>query len=303
MVIALTLGAALCNALSSILQKWAAQAASSGPGSSGVWRFVTGLLRRPAWLFGTLALIVAFVLHASALAHGELATVQLCLASELLFVLAILVIWFDQPLGPQEWLGGAALAIGIAGFLTVSAPSGGSAHGSVLAWTITAAVALAIMGAAVFLGRLSYGSRPAGYFGVAAAVDFAVTAALMKVAVDYMLAHGVVAMFASWSPYAMVGSGITALLLSGKAFERGSIAAAQAAFSGIDPVASIAIGVGVFGEHLRGGPVFVSLELISLLVMFAGVVVLSTSPLVFRAERLPAPRRRLDRAGACSQAR
>lgn len=293
-VIVLALGAALSNAVSAILQKQGAQGVPARKGSA--FGFLAGLVRQPAWLLGILAMIASFVLQAAALAHGELATVQPVMAAELLFVLAILVIWFGQRLGRQEWLGALGIVVGVGGFLLVSAPSGGRDSAGALAWVITGVIATAVILIAVQLGRVSYGSRPAMYFGVAAAVAFAVTAALVKVVVDTLTYHGLVALLTSWKPYALGLTGASAVILAGKAFERGAVAAAQAAFCGIDPLASIVIGIGLFGEHLRSSPIAVALALLSLAVMLAGVVLLSNSPLVFRAEKLPtrARRRRAD---------
>lgn len=286
-VVALTLAAALCNAVSSVLQKQGVQGAPGDHGHHGPAAFAAGLVRHPVWLLGILALVGSFLLQAAALARGELATVQPCLVAELLFVLAILVVWFGQRLGRQEWLGAAGLAAGVVGFLVVGSPSGGRAAAPAPAWLVAGLVVGAIVVANVALGRSSYGSRPAVYFGTAAAAGFALTAALVKGAVTTLVHQGLGGLLSSWMPYALVATGAAAVLLSAKAFQRGSIAAAQAALSGVDPLASIVIGVVLFGEHLRAGAPAVCLEMLSLVVMVAGVVVLSRSPLVFRAERLP----------------
>jgi drug/metabolite transporter (DMT)-like permease len=278
--------AALCNAVSTVLQKQGVQQASAvNPARPGR---VVGLLRRPAWLLGILALIGSFLLHAAALGHGELATVQLLLATELLFVLVILVGWFGQRLGVHEWIGAAGLVLGVAGFLLFSSPHGGRASASTAAWVLAAALAAAFVSVAVLFGRASYGSRPAAYIGAAAAVAFAITAALVKAAVTTLEENGLVALLSSWPPYALAVTGAGAVLLSGMAFQRGSIAAAQASLSAVDPLVSIAIGVLLFGEELRSGAAAVTLQTLSLVVMIAGVVVLSSSPTIFRAEQLPA---------------
>ncbi len=290
LVIGFALAAALCNAVSSILQKQGAQGVPTRTGSG--LGFVAGLVRQPVWILGILAMVGSFLLQAAALANGELATVQPVMASELLFVLVILVVWFRQRLGRQEWLGAGGLVVGVGGFLLASAPSGGRDYAGTLAWVVTGVIASVIILGAAQLGRVSYGPRPAMYFGVAAAVTFAVTAALVKVVVDTLTHHGIVALMTSWTPYALAITGAIAVILAGKAFERGSVAAAQAAFCGIDPLASIVIGIGLFGEHLRSGPVAIALGVISLAIMMSGVVLLSNSPMVFRAERLPTPARR-----------
>lgn len=287
MVIVLALAAALCNAVSAILQKQGAQNVPARA-RSGL-RFIVDLVSQPAWLLGILTMIGSFGLQAAALAHGELATVQPLMAAELLFVLVILVLLFEQRLGRQEWLGAGGLVVGVAGFLVAASPHGGRDSADAAAWLITGAITLPIVLGSVALGRLSYGSRPAMYFGLAAAVAFAITAALVKVSVDTLTYHGAGALFTSWSPYALALTGASGVILAGKAFERGAVAAAQAAFCGIDPLASIVIGVTVFGEDLRSSPLALSLALVGLAVMLTGVVLLSNSPMIVRAENLPRP--------------
>jgi hypothetical protein len=50
--------------------------------------------------------------------------------------------------------------------------------------------------------------------------------------------------------------------------------------SNSNPPASIVVGVIAFGERLRPGPGFVTLDVLAITVMCAGVVVLIRSPLV-----------------------
>jgi hypothetical protein len=48
----------------------------------------------------------------------------------------------------------------------------------------------------------------------------------------------------------------------------------------VNPFVSIVIGYVLFGESLRGGPLYISLEALSLVVMVLGALGLSTSSLV-----------------------
>jgi hypothetical protein len=48
----------------------------------------------------------------------------------------------------------------------------------------------------------------------------------------------------------------------------------------VDPLASIAIGIGLFGDSLQTSPSAVLLEVVGLSVMFEGVLTLALSPLV-----------------------
>ena len=48
----------------------------------------------------------------------------------------------------------------------------------------------------------------------------------------------------------------------------------------LNPLLSIVLGVTLFGDVLRGGALWISLEVLALAVLVAGVVVLTRSPLV-----------------------
>ena len=71
-----------------------------------------------------------------------------------------------------------------------------------------------------------------------------------------------------------------AVFLTQNAFHAGPIVASQSTLVMVDPLASILIGVGLFGDDLRTGGAWGPLEAISLLVMFLGAFSLAHSPLV-----------------------
>jgi hypothetical protein len=64
------------------------------------------------------------------------------------------------------------------------------------------------------------------------------------------------------------------------AFQVGPFAASQSSLILVNPFAAIAIGHVLFGESLRCGPLYVSLEALSLGVMVLGAIGLSMSSLV-----------------------
>ena len=87
-------------------------------------------------------------------------------------------------------------------------------------------------------------------------------------------------MFGNWDPYALGLTGACGLFLLQSALHAGPIAASRTTSVIVNPLASIVIGVTGFGERLRPGPGFVTLDVLALTVMCAGVVVLIRSPLV-----------------------
>lgn len=116
-------------------------------------------------------------------------------------------------------------------------------------------------------------------FGTAAAVCFAFTAGLTKVVTEYIATDWTV-IFVHWETYALAGTGVMAVFLAQNAYHAGPIAASQSALILVDPLASILIGIALFGDQLRTAWPWGPLEALSLLVLFSGALVLCHSPLV-----------------------
>jgi len=110
-------------------------------------------------------------------------------------------------------------------------------------------------------------------------VGFAFTASLIKTMSDY-IATDWVHMFLHWQTYGVAVCGVLSLFLTQNAFHAGPIAASQTALVLVDPLASIAIGIGLYGDRLRTAGAYGPLEAISLLIMFVGVASIAYSPLV-----------------------
>jgi hypothetical protein len=119
----------------------------------------------------------------------------------------------------------------------------------------------------------------AAMFGTAAAISFALTAACTKV-VSGFAASDWTSLYRHWQTYALAFFGVLAVFLVQNAIHAGPIVASQSTIVLVDPLASILIGVGLFGDDLRTTGAWGPLEALSLLVMFAGAVLLAHSPLV-----------------------
>ena len=85
------------------------------------------------------------------------------------------------------------------------------------------------------------------------------------------------------------------MFLTQNAIHAGPLVASQSTLVLIDPLASICIGIGLFGDDLQTGGAAGPLEAVSLLIAFSGAVLLARSPLISamkEGERLePQPRR------------
>ena len=277
MVYALALAAALSNTLTSLLQRMGVEDAPEE--STLTLSLLTHALRRGVWLLGFAFMVASFLMQAVALHLGDLSQVQPILTTELLFLVVLLATWFRFRIGLREWLGCLAAAGGLAGFLVFAQPGGGNLSPSTLGWIVAGSACGAVVVVAVLAAL--HGPRwwRAAMFGAAGAVGFAFTAALIKKVGDYV-ATDWVHMFSHWETYALALCGLGSVFLAQNAFHAGPIAASQTSLVLVDPLASMAIGIGLFGDNLRTSGVYGPLEALSLLVMFTGAVFIAHSPLI-----------------------
>jgi len=218
-------------------------------------------------------MIASFLMQAVALHLGRLSEVQPILTTELLFLVLILGVWFRFHVGWRKWSGALAAAGGLAGFLVFASPSGGGQTPSTISWLEVGLPCAGVVVLAVVLALRGPRWWRAAMFGSAAAVSFAFTAALTKVVTDY-ISKDWVSMFGHWQTYGLAVTGCSRWFLTQNAYHAGPIAASQSTLVLIDPLASILIGIGLFGDNLRTGGAWGPLEAISLLVLFSGAVTL-----------------------------
>jgi len=269
--------AAFANALTSVLQRMGVE---SAPADTNLkLSLIAYALRRTVWLAGFLVLIAAFLLQFLALHFGRLTTVQPILTLELPFLVAILGLWFRLPLTWREWIGASAAACGLAAFLALSAPSGGNETPDLEDWGIVSFAVIAGCSLAVLLTRVGSPAWRAAWFGTAGAIAFAFTAALIKTMNDE-INRGWSHVFVSWPPYALAGAGLVGVFLAQNAFHVGPVTASQSALVIVDPLVSIAIGVGLFGDHVQTAGGRLIGEILAMMVLSAGVFSLTRSPLV-----------------------
>lgn len=277
MVYALALIAALANALTSVFQRMGVEDAPDD--TTLRFSLMRYALRRGVWLLGFALMLVSFVVQAIALHFGRLSQVQPILTVELVFLAAILAIWFGFKMGTREWLGSVAVTAGIAGFLYFAHPQYGMVPPPLWRWAIAAGAAVALIAIAVTLALRGPRWWQAAMFGSAAAISFAFTAACTKIVSDYAAVDWT-QLYRHWQTYALAIFGVAAVFLTQNAMHAGPIVASQSTLVLVDPLASILIGVGLFGDDLATSGSAIPLEAISLLVAFAGAFVLAHSPLI-----------------------
>jgi drug/metabolite transporter (DMT)-like permease len=269
--------AAFTNALTSVLQRMGVETA---PEASALKASLIGhAVRQKVWLIGFAFSLMQFGLVAIALKHGELSTVQPVLTTELLFLLLILAVWFRYRLRAREWIGALTVVVGLGGFFLAARPHGGQQLPSNTQWL----VATTILAGAVAIGIVAALRGPrwwrAAALGAATAVTASYTSALTKSITSY-LNYGWSAVFTHFEPYALAVVGIGTVFLLQSALHAGPITASRTTLVTTNPLVSIVLGITLFGDVLRGGVVWITLEILALAVLVIGVVILTRSPLV-----------------------
>lgn len=249
-------------------------------------RLLLDLARHRLWLLSVLLMIAAFVLQAAALGTGQLAVVQPIVILELPLTLFLASRVLGGRLGRREWLGAAAMTAGVIGLLALLDPQPGPPGqippvpliiGSVVSGAVIAALFLMARYAAP---RSRWGTAgQAALLGVAAGLAYGLSAAYTKGLTDEFSAGGLRAVLTSWPLYAAAVAGIGATWLLENAYQAGRLAAAQPGVTLADPLAGLIWGTAVFGEPVHGGA-FRLLAVLPLLLLIAGAVELSRSPVL-----------------------
>ena len=244
--------AAVSNAMGTVLQR---RAALIVPQSDGFrLQLMWDLLRTPIWAFGILGVIMAALFQGLALVTGPLAVVQPIFVLELPSALLISGLVFHKRLPVQGWLSVAAIVVGLGTALAAASPSGGGLQPPMALWVL----ALACCGGAMVLLAGAALKRPIGparaaFLGTAAAIGYALTAALMKSATDTLDHRGVAAFFSSWQTYGFAAVGVCALFLLENAMQAGPLVASQPALTLGDALISLSLGVTLYAESVRTG--------------------------------------------------
>lgn len=292
----LALLGAVSNALSSVLQRKAAREEPAEENLS--LRLVWHLLHRPVWLAGFLAVIVSFLLQATALGTGQISVVEPLLALELPVTLALSAWLFHSRLQGREWGAAAVMTAGLAVLLVSLSPHGGHALSVPWqGWVIGCGINLLTISAGVGWARTTpTGARRAAILGATTGCAFGLTAALMK-GMTSLFSQGFAALFTNWQLYAMIVTGVGAMFLLQSAMNAGRLLATQPGLTMADPVVSILWGVLAFGEQVRGG-MFAVLAAVAAAVIGGATMVLARSPLLSGEAGL-----REDRGGKPQEAR
>ena len=241
--ICLALLAAVLFGLASALQH--EQANEVAPdGSAGL---LLTLARRPRWLAGIVADVLAVALQAVALGLGTVTLVQPLLVAGLPVAVGLSALLAHRRLLRREVVGVLLSTVGLALIGPATATTGdGRAPGRPVALLAGMLVA-AVTGALLLLSRRTPRWAPAAS-GLAAGLATGAGSVLLAVAAHRAGDLRLLAL--SVAPYAAVVVGLVGLLLAQSAFQTGGLGAPLAALSVSEPVVAVLLAVTVLHERL-----------------------------------------------------
>ena len=291
--IAAALAAALVLGISAVADRRSTKQVKTRKAMS--LRLIVDLMHRPLWLIAIAANLVGFALQVTALNFGSLALVEPLLVCNLIFAVLIsrLVGWEKYgPPGARRWdpamlAGVAATTAGIAGFLAIGRPSAGTTDVGIYVLFVLAGALIVVVGGSLRVARRMPNRRPFA-LAVASGASFGISAFSIKL-VTAEFGGGLAAVFGNWPIYVVAVAGPLGFLFHQNALQMGTfLARVQAIITTTDPILSIGLSILLLDVRLRGGAAAITFEVVSLLVMVAGVVVIARHSPQAKSEASPA---------------
>lgn len=258
-----------------------------------------GLFRSRWFAIGWLVGAGAWVFHVLALALAPISVVQVVLAGGLVLLAVTADRVFGHAVGPRQWAGLTAMAVGM-GLFALMRPAVDGPHAAYSATAMAAfeggllALAALLIAGPRLLGAHARGRGHA--LGVAAGLLFGVASVATKALTGRLGDLGLLGLASPWLPVAILGS-VTAFYASARALQDGEAVPVIATTGVASNLAGIVGGVAVFGDPLPGDALGIVLQAAAFLLI---VVAAALTPAPLRAARIagaagstrpPAPRR------------
>ena len=275
LIIALSVGAALFNAVSVVVQRKVA----GKPTANELFRvpFIKNLTLNRLWLGGFGLQGIAFLLQAAALRHGSLIVVEPILTLDLVFIMLILRFKYLVRHGPQAWSAVAMICIGLSGLLASAQPHHGHYRFIMAYWVTAVGSILLLINLAVFYVRRTDSDRKRAWvMGLAAGLSFALAAVFTKLTVLH-LHYGLLAEFSDWPIYALLLSGILSIIMTQNTYGAGPVVISQPTMELTEPVISIVMAMLLFGDTINLNPGALVLEVMTGLIACTGIWLLGRS--------------------------
>ena len=270
----LALVAAFLFALGPVLQQKGTLETAAGANDP---HFLAQAVRRPVWLFGALAQIGGWLVQAVALNKGALVMVQSVMTLSIVIALPLGVRITNQRVGRPQVYAALASVAGIVIFLAFGQPAGGTNSPSAAVWWLGALATVTLVGLFGAMGWRRQGASSAALLGCAAGVCFAFQATVTK-QFTTLVGHGIGALLSSWTVYALVVSAMIGFVFQQSSLKAGVLASSMAASNVATMLASVILGIVVYGEVLSHGHGHLALSFVGLALTVGGVLVLSRAP-------------------------
>jgi drug/metabolite transporter (DMT)-like permease len=176
-------------------------------------------------------------------------------AAELVVAVVIVRIWSGRPLSRASWAAALTVVAAIAVFLAVTSSDhhhAASHPNYVMAAALGATAAGGAALVAAVAGLRATGRSRAVLLAVAAGLADTCSA-VVTLGFSHVAGHGVVALFTSWTVYALIVCGVGNVLLTQTAYQTGQPIITLPIIASVTPVASVAIGIGLLGETPHTG--------------------------------------------------
>ena len=277
--------AAFSFALGSALQQRVA--GSTTPDEESRASFFVRIAQHPSWLVGLVLSGVAFALHAFALSRGDLALVQPIIVSGIVFAVVIRAA-LEHRLPDRRTLVWLVITwAGLALFLAVRPPTADEQPRNGLG-AVLVVVGVVLVAAAVVVARRTDTPQLRGaIFAGAAGVLFGLVAGLVKLVLA-RFPEGLGAVLASWPLWALVVTGVCAVLLNQRAYQATRLSVTTPILNVAEVAVAIAFGLLVLGEDPGHTTASLIGELAGLALVIAGVIKLASSEESQSSEPAPA---------------
>lgn len=237
---------------------------------------VLRLVRARPWLLSLIAVVIGYAMQAAALDLGRLVIVEPVFPLGLLMALLLAARAEGRRLRVPEWTAAVAAIAGLGVFLVAAEPSGGqrTAPAPSLAGAAAGAVLMAVLCCLVSL-KVAAPHR-ALVLSVGGGIGAGVTDALTKtVAALAGILH--FALFGDIRLYLLALVGLLVLTMQQNAFRAAGLAASLPAFAVLEPIVGSLLGLFVYHEHVGGGGIRITVEVLAVLAALWGIVQLANS--------------------------
>lgn len=231
------------------------------------------LARQPLWLASIVGILLGFALQVLALRNGPLALVEPLLVCDLIFAVLLSGL-LGHRLDPILVGGVLATAGGVAGFLAIARPTSGNPSVGFLVVLPLGAGLTAAVGGCLLLARRGGNVRPLA-LALACGICYGTAAFLIKLVVAPTGA-GLAGVLTDWPIYALAIVGPLGFLLNLNAFQKSALIAPVISIITVcDPLISVALASLWLDERLSNSRASIAGEVIALIIMSAGIVVVT----------------------------